>query len=375
MYLIFIALLFVLPLTLFGQTSVCADDETPENVILTICERTVGMAPRPQPKLYLRVLNDGGAEYEVNDGTKSKLFLREIFINGTELQDLARFGHEDDFQSARKEYPAINRGIDSSIKTTVTFRGLDGVKFITLNNYSPSDPDNYIHYPDALNRLMYLAEEVRLRAFGMKRVVPAITYCEALKNSRRYLGKRVSIYADLDYTGPRPYLTDECTATVTGAVLPHRIGVEYNELGKMYGSISGVIENARVKPFYGHARLLASGRMNDDGSGLDRYSFEIDEYLGFRPLVVPYQGLLEPGRTYSDTIRHPGGKAELSLSSPLRPIPHHTARIEWTNLTEFPRLLKPGLMGITFHVLTKTAKQVADARWKTTYICEVLKVE
>ncbi len=99
----------------------------------------------------------------------------------------------------------------------------------------------------------------------------------------------------------RPYLTDECTATITGSSLPRRIGVDYNELGKEYRSISGVIENARVKPFYGRARLLASGRLNDDGSGEDLYTFEIDEYLDFQPLVPPYQGLLKPSWTYAGT--------------------------------------------------------------------------
>jgi hypothetical protein len=376
-YLLSAIALVVLPSLAMAQAygSVCLDKESDrDDVILTICHHARGMVARPQPRLYLRVYTDGHAEYEINKPghAGSTLVKREFCINGTEVQEIVRLGMEPDLRSAKSSYEVIHKGIDSYLETTVIFKGAEDRKYIELLNYAAGREDNFKHYPDSLNRLMYLAEELRQRAEGIVKPVPALTYCEVLRNRRVYLGRRVSIYADLDYTGYQPFLTDrDCTATVTGAILPQRIGVSHNELGKKYGSISGMVESARLKPFFGRARVQATGRLRDEGE--DQYVFEIDEFTNFLPLVLPYMGLLEAGWQYSDTIRHPGG-TDIVLSSPLRPRTHHAARIEWTNAGAFPALRRPGLRGITFRVLSVTSKQIEKYRWNTTYTCEIVAV-
>src|ERR1043165_1570080 len=58
-----------LPVSVTAQqptnTSVCLRD-TPPGVLLNICQHERGMAPMPQPRLYLRIYKDGRGEYEVN---------------------------------------------------------------------------------------------------------------------------------------------------------------------------------------------------------------------------------------------------------------------------------------------------------------------
>ena len=58
-----VLLIALLPLAAHAQKSVCLN-ETPRGVLLNICRHERGMAPMPQPKLYLRIYKDGRAEYE-----------------------------------------------------------------------------------------------------------------------------------------------------------------------------------------------------------------------------------------------------------------------------------------------------------------------
>src|SRR5688572_23490332 len=137
-----------------ASTSVCSrPDHMAGEELLTVCTHERGMAPRPQPRLYLRVFADGRGEYERN-APAGNLEKKEFRLTPGELNEIICLGREPDLQEADAKYKAIYRGIDSSRETTVIFRDEGTVKKIVLNNYWADRDDNYEHYPSSLNGLM-----------------------------------------------------------------------------------------------------------------------------------------------------------------------------------------------------------------------------
>src|SRR5258707_8026117 len=123
------------------------------NVLLTICNHERGMAPLPQPQLYLKLYRDGRGEYETASGTSSLLDLKEFQISSEELREIMSLGNAADFQKADASYPVFHQSDDSSLETTITFSAKGAAKRIVLANFYAADPDNKKRYPVSLIQL------------------------------------------------------------------------------------------------------------------------------------------------------------------------------------------------------------------------------
>jgi hypothetical protein len=94
---------------------------------------------------------------------------------------------------------------------------------------------------------------------------------------------------------------------------------------------------------------------------------------------VEFEGTLEKGSTYRALVVCDTDD-EWRAVVPLRVPFHHAARIEWTNLPEFPQLNKAKRDGcrrrIIFKVIARETVKVAGRyRWNTTYQCRIIAVE
>lgn len=94
---------------------------------------------------------------------------------------------------------------------------------------------------------------------------------------------------------------------------------------------------------------------------------------------VEFEGRLEKGSTYRALVTCDKDE-EWRAVVPLRLPFHHAARIEWTNLRQFPQLNKAKnddcLRRIIFRVVAReTVKVFGQYRWNTTYQCSIIAVE
>lgn len=94
---------------------------------------------------------------------------------------------------------------------------------------------------------------------------------------------------------------------------------------------------------------------------------------------VEFEGTLEKGSTYRALVMCDKDE-EWRAVVPLRIPFHHAARIEWTNLREFPQLSKGKnddcQRRIVFKVVAReTVKVYGQYRWNTTYECRIIAVE
>jgi hypothetical protein len=94
---------------------------------------------------------------------------------------------------------------------------------------------------------------------------------------------------------------------------------------------------------------------------------------------VEFEGILQKGRTYRARVTCDHVE-EWRTVVPLRIPFHHAARIEWTNLSDFPQLNQAKNVDckrrIVFKVIAQEAVKVAGRyRWNTTYECRIIAVE
>lgn len=374
-----------------ASNSVCArPDGLAGDAVLTICTHERGMAPRPQPRLFLRVFPDGRADYERSPRASEdfrELVREEIRVTPAELNEIKCLGREPDLQTADSQYKAVHRGIDSSRQTTVTFRDAGREKRVVLNNYWPDRDDNVFHYPSSLNALMNRAQMIWERANGIVRAVPTITFCELMLNRTKYLGRRVSMHADLEHHASptrdlkhvhiNEFLHDpECDRAEMGSARTNeKIGIAYPVETTAAESVRSQIRKLRGGPYHSRARVLVTGRLVKGGSTPARYAyeFEIGEFRSIEPIILPYNGKLVNGWTYYDTFDHPGGP-EIQLSSALEQRLHHAERIEW-RYTGHALFATPGRRHIVFRVVYVTTQMIAPGRWNDTYTCEILEVK
>src|SRR5262245_18030616 len=105
-----------LPVSLQAQQeanpSVCLRD-TPPGVLLNLCEHERGMAPIPQPRLYLRVYKDGRGEYETSKSWNT-LVKKSFTINDEDIRALTNLCAAASVEKTPVRYPAYNQGEDSS---------------------------------------------------------------------------------------------------------------------------------------------------------------------------------------------------------------------------------------------------------------------
>jgi hypothetical protein len=294
---------------------------------------------------------------------------------------------EADLQKAKAEYPMFRRWDDSSVITKLTVRGADGNKTIILNNYGSEDPDNKLHYPLTLIKLLQLAQDARERDMGILRPIPNISYCELLKHRERYLGKTVEVYANLEYhanvlanlqvTNEREWLNDpECDIPAMGSFrTAESIGVGYLGDSATIEGLRGTTRRVRSMDYGGRGRLLLVGKLAETGEqvpGKLALRFDVTQVKKLERVILPFEGAIKLGWFYSDTFQ--GGK-DIVLSVPLKMPRHHAATIEWENAATFPVLQKRGLRSIVFRAMSDTIKMVEKGRWNTVYHCEIVEAK
>jgi hypothetical protein len=378
------------------SSSVCArPDKTAREAILTICTHARGMTSLPQPRLYLRVFADGRAEYEHNPRVPEgdprgyeQLVIKELRITQAELHEILCLAGEPDFQAADSVYKRIYIGNNTSMTTTVIFRDVGRAKKIVLNNYTADGEDNVEHYPSSLNALMDRVQWIWERANGIVRTIPTITFCELMLNRKKYLGKPIGIYADLEHHASPTrdlkhvsideFLHDlECDRLEVGnARTREKIGIAYPDDAAEAAALRMRIAKLRGEPFHSRARVLVFGTLRKDSNHLPyeyEYQFEIGEFKSIEPIILPYQGTLKNGWTYSDTFDHAGGP-NIKLSSRLKPRLHYAERIDW-KYTGHTALINPGRKHIVFRVSYVTTHMIAPDRWDETYTCEILELK
>lgn len=373
-----------LPLMVRAQrapsNSVCTQDEfETDRALLTVCTHERGMAPLLQPRLFLRVYADGRGEYETDPPSRegvydSRLILKQFCVSIDELNAIRSYSETSEFQNGPNAFPAFRMGNDSSRETTVTYRNDRQTNRIVLQNFWTADFDSKKFYPAAVFGLMETAELVRERAQGIVRPIPALSYCGLLYDRERYLNQKVSIYADLELNTPNPSLYDSnCDEPAIGpSRTKERLGVSYTD---------AAVEKERTALFRaprfgGRARVSVVGILRDDSSRAKdtyNYRFEITEMKSAEPILLPYQGVLEAGWTYTDAFDHVPAHG-LQLSSPWKIPFHHAARIEWANAKAFPILRSIGRRFITFRVLSKTTQPMGTNRWNDEYVCEIVEL-
>jgi hypothetical protein len=388
----------VLPVSAQAQqsetTSVCLRD-TPPGLLLNICGHERGMAPTPQPRLYLRIYKDGRGEYEASKSWNT-LVKKNFNINDEDLRELNSLSAAASLETTIERYPAYHHGIDSSRELTVDIHADGAQKRIILTNFFATDRENKKHYPASLISLMEKVEEIWARANGIVTDPPGITFC-TLMSDREYLTvKLVRIWADMELgVEEGSYLHEPgCDRPETGkARTNERIGFGYDE--KRLGKGANIRDILQQKGFHTdtpRVRVLVEGRLREETTGQyhprepmnpapppDRtkdnypYVFIIERFLSIDQIAVPYAGELKPSWTYTDTIDHVRGKP-LKLSSPLKPIIHHAQLIEWTNEDKFPALRRSGRKYLTFRVLSKETRQMERWRWDDVYMCELIRV-
>ena len=171
-------LIFAFPVMTAAQrvnNSVCVGWEkngngTSEEIILTICNHTGGMAPIPQPRMHFRLYKDGRAEFETNppysERDKEKnhtLVTKKIKVDAKTIAEIVSLVEQKDFQNAKNEYPRFQIWTDSSLKTSIYFRAENVEKKIVLNNFSLFDEAHKKEYPPSLFALLQKIEEIKVK--------------------------------------------------------------------------------------------------------------------------------------------------------------------------------------------------------------------
>ncbi len=200
--LLFILLLSTLTLAQHKENSVCSEPAkrtplTRPQPVLTICNQGRGMTALPALRLYLRVFADGTAEYEENPSWKEnvagmdnfRLVKRAFKTSAAQVEEIKRLGAEDDFLSAKGDYPVFRIWTDSGLETTVIFNWESIHKRTMLKNFQLGDKDNEKNYPASLVALLRVADEVR-NSKGPKPVTPVpLEYKGFLQVGKAYRGR------------------------------------------------------------------------------------------------------------------------------------------------------------------------------------------
>ncbi len=140
------------------------------------------------------------------------------------------------------------------------------------------------------------------------------------------------------------------------------------------------ISKMMSREFAGRANITAVGTLRDPGKyyGYFRYLFEISRLEDVAHVVVPYQGMLEPGKTYRAVLRGDGDLG-LILVPALRVRLHEAVSIDWTNLNEFPALEKlrdnSQQQQIVFSVISDQRTQMTAQRWNRALECKIIRIE
>lgn len=362
--------------------------EQPANVILTICKEEHGMTSFLQPQLYLRLYSDGRGEYEVDPpgpyGADQRIFimqLKQFQITLDEVEEIRALGRMPDFQSAPEVVPYYQFGMDVSIQKTIVFVDQGAAKTIVLGTDNPRERDASKKFPKSLGLFLEQADLIRERGMGIVRPIPAITFCELIRNHEYYFGRTVSIQADLDLNGQLPFLNDpECDRTeVRDRRTKERIALGYFvKKGETTTALEILTNSIRGPRFGGRARVFITGKLRDETQhALDsfNYRFEISDYKTIEPSVTAFAGVLNEGWMYFDNFAYVKVKGlSAAYDSRLKFLPHHAGRVEFSNEANFPALGTSGVRDIVFRVVKKSTQKMTANRWNDLYTCEILEL-
>ena len=396
MNLIILVALGVLALPLIGTdqetaaSTVCpVSERMPEGVVLSVCNHEHGMVGWPQPRLYLRIYEDGRGEIEMGappppgDAYQRQILILKTFnVDADEIAEIRRLGRMADFQNAKDIYPAYVVGTDSSVATTVAFSDSGKVKKIIVNNFSHVNINNKKNYGMSFCMVMARVAELRDRGLGIIREPPTISFCELMKNRESYIGNVIAMNAVLEYSESQQFIYDpECAEPGMGSLFTtEKAGVGFNVKRGDAEAIQALKNKAfslRDPRFGGRARVYIYGVLRDNrdrAADKHDFRFDISEFKTIDAVVLPYKGRLEPGWTYADSF-DAGDERKLKLSSPLKMPLHHAARVEWLNADKFRKLRTDGHTFVTFRVVSRDVKKMSDNRWNDTYTCEILELQ
>ena len=210
--------------------------------------------------------------------------------------------------------------------------------------------------------------------------VPSITFCELMADRERLLGKRVQLHADMELGREEgSFLHDpDCDPpTMTRAQMQERIGFGYDETKLGTGPVIwDMIKQKGYETYVTRVRVSIEGMLREETHRTKHnhpYVFIIERFLTVDEIVAGYQGELNSGWVYSNTVDHIRG-AELKLSAQLKMPIHHAQRIEWTNEDKFPALRRSGRKYITFRVVSKETRHMTRWRWNDVFTCEIIRI-
>jgi hypothetical protein len=154
--------------------------------------------------------------------------------------------------------------------------------------------------------------------------VHTVAFCEMVKNPRLYFDKIVRVTATLQLATEASYLVDdECV--VRG---DHQIGVRYvKENDKERDLLNSEIRKVRTIEYGGRAKVTFVGVLRNSSLrsfAWYRYRFDVSRVEGIAPVIVPYEGTLQAGKTYRADVR--GDKTLVCL---------WLARCTWWHTLEF----------------------------------------
>ena len=208
--------------------------------------------------------------------------------------------------------------------------------------------------------------------------IPAVAFCRMAEYPRDYFDKTVRLTATYEMGTEGARLADEQCARGHD----EQIGVGFFDAGERQRELNrGGVNKIATTEYGARARVTVVGILRDS-SRRDfqwyRYRFDIIRFEEISHVIVPYEGALQAGITYRAAVR---GDARFGLYpvTPLRTQEHIAARIEWTNLGEFPALKRlrhsPRERQIVFSVISDQSRQMTERRWDRTIGCKIIRVE
>jgi hypothetical protein len=228
----------------------------------------------------------------------------------------------------------------------------------------------------AANKLAVASSRMNGALISPAMEIASVAFCEMVKNPKLYFDKTVRVTATIQMGIEGSYLHDD------KCVLGHddRIGLRYlNTNDQERAQLNCDIRKIGTIEYGGRARVTVIGILRNSSLrafASYRYRFDVSRVEGISPVIVPYEGTLEGGKTYQASVRGDSDSG-LSFAVPLRRINEHFAvGIEWTNLTEFPALA--GLRSsspeqqIVFTVVSDQSKQMTERRWNRTVGCKII---
>jgi len=193
--------------------------------------------------------------------------------------------------------------------------------------------------------------------------VPAITYCEMLKNRKQYVDKKISVDADMKLPwegkdtdpdkkgvvlvrgaeGGEYFYDPECDgAWVKSLRVSGWVGTGFAP-GADTSKLRKQLAQLREDRFAERARVQAVGFLREehgDDNYPYRYRFDIAEFKSFQQVILPFQGELEQSWIYSDTFDYDADEWVIKLSQPFKRPNNMSVRIQWKNEKDFSAELK-----------------------------------